>query len=203
MHPAPIFSWDDRSGMLSFVAERSFATLAATIEGRIVVAHAPMIVDGDRCLLHLSRANPLGRAMPVRVTAIVHGPDAYVSPDWYAASDQVPTWNYVAVEIEGELAPIDDQALRAIVDQLSAEHEGRIDGKPPWTSEKMTPEVLSAKLRGIVGATLSIDVLRGTRKLSQNKDATDQAGVIAALAGGPDAGARAIAALMSQGRPTT
>lgn len=192
MHPAPIFSWDDRSGMFAFVAERSFATFAGTVDKKLLIAHAPVLVEPerDRLLLHFSRGNPLGRAMPVRVVAVVAGPDAYVSPDWYTEPDQVPTWNYVAVELEGVLEPTAPATLREIVDRLSAEHERRIPGKAPWTSAKMTPSVLAAKLAGIVGATLSIEDVRGTRKLSQNKSADDRSSVIAAL------GANPLAALM-------
>ena len=191
MHPAPAFHWTDRDELLAFVRDRAFATLFADR----MVAYAPLIVDGDTCLLHLSRANPLANALPVRVTAVVLGPDAYVSPDWYAAEDQVPTWNYVAVELEGELAEAD---VRDIVIKQSAELEGRIAGKRPWTPDKMTPDVLEAKLRGIRGARLRIDALRGTRKLSQNKSAEDRSGVIRALAASKREADRAVAELASR-----
>ena len=195
---APRFTWDDRSEMLSFVAERSFATFAGNVDGRMLIAHAPVLVDpsGDRLLLHFSRGNPLARALPVRVVAVLFGPDAYVSPDWYAEPDQVPTWNYVAVEIEGVLEETDATTLREIVDRLSAEHERRLRGKEPWTSAKVTPSVLAAKLAGIVGVTLSIEAVRGTRKLSQNKSAADRTGVITELAASPRDGDRALAGLM-------
>ena len=191
MHPTPAFHWTDRDAMLAFVRERAFATLFADR----MVAHVPLLVDGDSCLLHLSRANPLASALPVRVTAVVLGADAYVSPDWYAAADQVPTWNYVSVELEGLLEEAD---VRAIVTRQSAEFEGRIAGKRPWTPDKMTPAVLEAKLRGIRGARLRVDALRGTRKLSQNKPDADRAGVSRALAASAREADRAIAELVSR-----
>src|SRR5206468_3912649 len=80
VHPSTPFHWTDRAAMLAFVADRAFATLVASIDGRIAVAQAPVLVDGDRLLFHLSRRNPLARALPIHATAIVHGPDAYVSP---------------------------------------------------------------------------------------------------------------------------
>jgi transcriptional regulator len=193
-----MFRWDDRSAIAAFVAERAFATLVASIEDRLVAAHAPLLVDGDRCLLHLSRANAIARALPLRVLAIVGGADAYVSPDWYREPDQVPTWNYLAVELDGTLAATDDAMLRDILVRESARFEARIPGKRPWTIDKLAPETLAAKLKGIVGAILTVDAVRGTRKLSQNKSEDDRAGVVAGLAASARDGDRALAALMRE-----
>ena len=193
MHPASVFRWDDRAAMLALVASRAFATVIGTVDARPMAALVPVLVEGDRLILHLSRANPLVAALPQRVLVVVGGPDAYVSPDWYAEPDQVPTWNYLAVEIEGELVPTDDAMLLEILRRQSAAFEARIPGKPPWQPEQMTPAVLAAKLRGIVGATLTIETLRGTCKLSQNKSSADRAGVIAALEASGRAADRAIA----------
>ena len=193
MHPTPVFHWSDREAMLAFVAERAFATIAATVDGALVFAQAPVIVDGDRLLFHLSRANPIAKALPLRARLLVGGADCYVSPDWYGEDDQVPTWNYVSVEIAGELVAHD---VAEIVRWQSTVFEGRIAGKRPWTPDKMSPSVLAAKLKGIVGVSLAIEDLRGTRKLSQNKTESARSGVVAALADGPREADRTIAALV-------
>ena len=219
MHPTSKFHWTDRDELLEFVGARAFATIVAALDGRYAVAQAPLLIDEDRVLLHLSRANPIAKAMPLRVVAIVDGPDAYVSPDWYASEptgeqvpgvrqganslhgalgrpEQVPTWNYVAVEIEGKLASTDDAMLRTILERTSAEFERRIPDKRPWTIDKLTPGAFAAMSRGIVGATLSLDSLRGTRKLSQNKPDAARAGVRDALAASSDEIARALGRLI-------
>src|SRR4051812_47012379 len=132
MHPTSTFHWNDRAAMLAFVRTRSFATL---VDASLRVAQVPVIVDEaeNRLLLHFSRGNAVARTMPARVVAVISGADGYVSPDWYAGHDQVPTWNYESVEIVGTLAPTDDTFLRGILDKLSEEHEGRIPEKRPWT----------------------------------------------------------------------
>jgi transcriptional regulator len=194
MHPAPAFRWDDRAALLSFVGARSFGTL---VDASLRVSQVPVIVDGpDRLLLHLSRGNPMARGMPLRVVAVFAGVDGYVSPDWYVTPDQVPTWNYESVEITGTLAPTDDRALRDILARLGAEHESRIAGKRPWTMDKLTPATLDSLARGIVGATLSIESVRGTQKLSQNKAPADRDGVIAALDASATAANREVASRM-------
>lgn len=181
MHPAPTFHWDARDELRAFITERAFATVCATVEGVLVVAQVPVLVDGERLLLHLSRGNPLSLALPQRVHVVVSGADAYVSPDWYSDPHQVPTWNYVSVEVAGILEATDDAGLLEILRKQSAAYEARIVGKAPWTVEKLPPAVLAAKLRGIIGATLAIESIRGTRKLSQNKGEADRAGVAAGL----------------------
>ena len=60
--------------------------------------------------------------------AIVRGPDAYVSPSWYAAKAEhgrvVPTWNYVTAHVYGRLVVHDDPAwVEGIVRRLTAKHE--------------------------------------------------------------------------------
>jgi transcriptional regulator len=183
MHPTPVFRWEDQVAMLSFVAERSFATV---VDSSLRVAQAPLLVDADGSVyLHLSRANPIAKAMPERVVAVVPGDDAYISPDWYESADQVPTWNYESVEIEGELTPTDDAQLVRILEGLAAKHEAWIIGKKPWTLDKLSPGVLDAKLKGIVGAKLAYTSLRGTQKLLQNKSLADRDAVVKQLARSP------------------
>lgn len=200
MHPAPAFRWEDHDELRAFVAEHAFATICAVIEGRVAVAQAPVIVDGERCLLHLSRANAIAKALPLDATAIVTGAHAYVSPDWYAEVDQVPTWNYESVELVGSLAATDEDLLREILVRESAIFEDRIADKPPWTIDKLAPATLAAKLKGIVGVTFEVRALRGTQKLSQNKSALDRAGVISALAVSPVERERHVAARMRAAR---
>jgi transcriptional regulator len=139
--------------------------------------------------------------LPAAALLAISGPDAYVSPDWYGphdqVPDQVPTWNYVAVHLRGILEPLPETALRPHVDALSAEHEGRIAGKAPWTSAKMTEGAMPRMMRMILPFRLHISSVDGTWKLNQNKPDAVRARAAAALAKG-DPGAQAIAALMRQ-----
>jgi transcriptional regulator len=179
MHPNRAFAWEDREAMLAFLADTAFATIAA--EGPVVV-HAPVLVAGpDRLLFHVARGNRAkldGR----RAIVSVLGPDAYISPDWYGADDQVPTWNYLAVEAEGPLRRLDEANLADLLDELSAAHEARLAPKPEWTRAKMTPGRFEAMLKAIIGYELRIEALRGTRKLGQNKDEAQRKAAAAGLA---------------------
>ena len=181
MHPNRSFHWADEQEMLAFVAQVSFATIC--VDGPAVV-HAPVVVAGpDQLLFHVSRSNPAAAKLEgARAIASVMGPDFYVSPDWYGTPDQVPTWNYLAVEAEGPLRRLDEDEPAALLDTLSAKHEERLAPKTPWTRDKMSPGRFEAMLNAIVGFEMRIEALRGTRKLGQNKKAEERERVADALA---------------------
>ncbi len=195
MHPAKPFRVEDRETLLAFVAAHPFVTIAAAVGGRPFTAQAPVVIReldfGEVALdFHLSRGNALSPhiVQGFRAIALATGPDAYVSPDWYVSADQVPTWNYLSVEAEGSVAPLNDDELVALLDDLSAQEEARLAPKKAWTRDKMSPGRFEAMMRGIIGARLTVDRLEGTFKLSQNKTETERAGVVAALGDHPIAG---------------
>jgi transcriptional regulator len=192
MHPAPAFLETDEAKLMAHLARYPFVTLTAAPDGRPRVAHAPAILRrlaGGGLVLdfHLSRGNALAPFITggFRAVAVSLGPDAYVSPDWYADKGSVPSWNYVTVEIEGPVAPLDQAGLIAQVDDITAQQEAGLAPKPPWTKDKMAPGKFERLLRSIVGARLSVERLEGTWKLSQNKTADDHAGVMQALGDHP------------------
>ena len=124
MHPNPSFRWEDRDAMRAFVCEIAFGQLFAATPDGPRVGQAPVVwIDDATIGLHLARGNGLTRHLDgASAVFTVLGPDGYISPDWYGLGpDQVPTWNYAAVELEGTVRRMDRDALIAQVDQLSAE----------------------------------------------------------------------------------
>ena len=191
MHPQGVFRTDDQEALLAHLARLPFVTLVARPAGRLLVAHAPVVVrqqgQGVALDFHLSRGNALAEALNTgfQAVAVSLATDAYISPDWYASADQVPTWNYVSVEAEGPVAALDGAGLVALLDDLSTQEEARLAPKPAWTRAKMSPGKFEQMSRAIVGARMRVERLEGTTKLSQNKDDADRAGVIAALGDHP------------------
>jgi transcriptional regulator len=195
MHPDRRFAWDDEQAMLDFIATRPFCTLFVDRGGESAVFHVPVVVDGSGSIrFHVSRANRGSTLLDGgRLILSCAGPDAYISPDWYGTADQVPTWNYVAVEAEGDLTCLSESELVKLLDDLTAVQEARLAPKPPWSRGKMSPGRFEAMLKAIVAYELRIDALRGTRKLGQNKSRDAIAGAISGLR---DAGHAEIAELM-------
>ena len=177
MHPNSAFRprQDDLAELL--VREIGFAAIFASTPGGPRVAHAPVALSDDRATLqfHLARGNALTRHLDgATALAVVQGPDAYVSASWYADADQVPTWNYVAIEMAGTARKLDDAALVTQLDMLSASHEAGVGANPPWTRGKMNPALFSKMTGAIVGFEMRITAWRPTIKLSQNKSADER-----------------------------
>ncbi|MGQ9369509.1 FMN-binding negative transcriptional regulator [Azospirillum sp. ST 5-10] len=202
--PAPFR--EDRTPVLHDAIRRSgLATLVTVGAEGPEATPVPMLLDpgaGPYGTLtgHLARANPQWRtaAPGVPALALFAGPDAYVSPSWYATKAEtgkvVPTWNYVAVEARGPIAFFDDaESLLALVGALTDRHEaGRAE---PWSVADAPDGFVAALLKGIVGFRLTVERLEGKWKMSQNRPAADVAGVIRGLADG-DEGERRVAEIM-------
>jgi transcriptional regulator len=196
MHPDRTFRWEDRAAMRELVSALGFGALFAATPDGPRVAHVPIVwLDDDTIALHIARGNGITRHLDGTTALFVaQGPDGYVSPDWYGLGpNEVPTWNYLAVELEGTMRRIDDAALIDQLDRLSAVHEAQLAPKTPWTRDKMDAKLFARMTRGIIGFRLEINAWRGTRKLGQHKP---EAARIGAADGTEAAGRRAIAHLM-------
>lgn len=175
MHPNPAYRKTRDSCNLAFTRERGFGVLVLNGETVPLISHVPFILADDNGSLemHLVRSNPIAQALgkrPLQAVLAVSGPDSYVSPDWYAQPNQVPTWNYVAVHLEGTLELLPQQDLHPHLERLSHEFETRLLPKPVWLLDKVSPEHLDRLSRMIVPARLTISATRSTWKLAQNKD---------------------------------
>ena len=208
MHPNPVFRRHPRNWALAFARERGFGALTVAGPEGVLAAHVPFVLDEDRVLAHVVRANPLARRLgrgPAGALLIVSGPDGYVSPDWYGEPQLVPTWNYVAVHLRGELRLLDDAALRPILDRLSHDFETRLAPKPPWKTDKVDDGLLARMMRQIVPLEMSLESVDSTAKLNQNRGDAARAGAAATLeAGGtPGMETRTLAALMREAMSKT
>lgn len=194
MHPNPQFRHPDRALLETLIAEIGFGMIFAATPDGPRVAHTPLVSTGDGAVqFHIARGNGLARHLDgATVLAVVNGPDGYVSPRWYEDQGQVPTWNYVSLELEGRVRRMDSDGLLGHLEALSAREEARLAGEP-WTMDKSPPDYIRRLMAGIVGFELEILGWRETLKLSQNKSAEDRERVAAALEAN---GSAAIAALM-------
>jgi transcriptional regulator len=193
MHPDPVFRWEDRVAMRALVSELSLGALFCATPDGPRVAHVPVVWnDNDTLAFHVSRGNGIARHLDGATGLfVVQGPDGYISPDWYGLGpDQVPTWNYVAVELEGKITRTGHDALVEQVDRVTAAQEQRLTPKAPWTRDKMDQARFDGMTRGIIGFTLTVQAWRGTLKLGQNKP---DAARLAAADGVEAAGRRGIA----------
>jgi transcriptional regulator len=195
VHPSPLFKETDEAVLAARVHAAPFALICASDDGRPVAAHAPVLLEGRRLRFHLSRANPVAKALTdlAPVLAVITGPHAYISPDWYGQEDQVGTWNYLSVELEGPVRILFPDETAALLDDLSDRFEGDLLPKPPWKRGKMSEGRFDTLLKMIVGYEVIVERFEGITKLGQNKPAEAREAVASAL---EDLGERDISGLM-------
>src|SRR5215468_6761156 len=160
MHIPRAFKDDDIESIRVTIRGARLANLVtATAEGPVATP-LPLFLDeseGERGVLygHLAKANPHWQLRPVGdALAIFSGPDAYVTPSWYATKQEtgkvVPTWNYVAVHAYGPVEFFEEpERLLEVVTRLTNKHEG--SRAKPWAVSDAPPDFIAAQLRGIVG----------------------------------------------------
>lgn len=164
------------------------AGLRATMLPMIYVEPGSADEAGDLGLLrgHFARKNDHWRQEVVgEALAIVRGPDAYVTPTWYATKREhgrvVPTWNYITAHVYGRLEVHDDPVwVEANVRALADKHEA--ERRPRWKVDDAPPQFVAGQLRAIVGVELRISSIEAKFKLSQNRSIEDVTGVVEGLA---------------------
>jgi transcriptional regulator len=191
--------------LVTFDGAKPVATLLPVIWDRPPGFPDP---DGEygRLLGHVALANPQWQTVQAGslALAIVHGPQAYISPSWYESKARhgrvVPTWNYQTVHLTGELTVHPDpEWLRALVTRLTRLHEE--PRSRPWAVTDAPPDYINGQLKAIVGVEMTITAVEAKYKLSQNRSVADQAGVIAGLRGQAGPGPAAIAGQMAADLP--
>ncbi|WP_226700263.1 FMN-binding negative transcriptional regulator [Qipengyuania gaetbuli] len=170
MHPNPLFRSEDRALFEALIDEIGFGMVFHTTPDGPRVAHVPLLSTGDGAVqFHLARGNALTRHLD-QATALVtvNGPDAYISPRWYDERDTVPTWDYVALEMEGRVRRMDDEGLEALLHAVIQKFEGRLDGEG-WSADESSETTWSRLFKGIVGFEMEVLAWRPTLKLSQKR----------------------------------
>ncbi|GAA3167649.1 FMN-binding negative transcriptional regulator [Blastococcus jejuensis] len=184
------------AAVLDLLREHGAGDLVTATAQGLLATMLPFVHDPDRgphgaLLGHVARTNQHWRHAPIgEALVILRGPDAYITPQWYASKREhgrvVPTWNYVTAHVYGDLVVHDDVVwLEDLVRRLTAKHEAR---RPqPWAVDDAPPAFVAGQLRAIVGVELLITRIEAKAKLSQNRPAADIDGVVegARRAGNP------------------
>lgn len=177
---------DDQAIRAMVAACRSAWLVTAAQDGVPAATLLPILWHDDLVIAHMAKANPHWRGITDDAPAllIVGGPEAYISPSWYAAKAEhgkvVPTWNYTAVQLTGTVRVHHDSAwLRHAVTELTDTHEAHLDH--PWHVTDAPETYIDSQLNGIVGLAFTVTGVEGKAKLSQNRSDADQHGVIGGL----------------------
>ena len=193
---------DDSDEIRRFVAAtRTAEFVTVDPHGTPVATLLPIMWNDGTVVAHIARANPQWKTIAADSPALLicSGPEAYISPSWYAAKAEhgrvVPTWNYSAVHLSGTVRVHEDREwLRDVVTRLTAVHEnGRSE---PWAPSDAPERYIEGQLAGIVGLEITVTRVEGKAKLSQNRSEADRRGVVSGLLGEQHYEAAEVAAAM-------
>jgi len=198
------FDFSDSRGILDFIHHTPLAQIVCLHRGEIRITATPLLHeaaldDGGHCFIgHLARRNPQSRAIREGAdgTAVIQGPDAYISPRWNVENPGLPTWSYVDVQLRGRFEPLEDEADRRwVLDRTIAHMERHAD--TPWHLDDAPPELVATLLGHIVAFRFRVHDMQGVQRLNQNRKPVDKQGIVAGLLSCGDPGSTRIAALMA------
>ncbi|AMO93659.1 putative FMN-binding domain protein [Collimonas fungivorans] len=194
------------------IRARPLSTLVTLSSDGLNANHIPFLLSAQAGPFgtlhgHVARANPVWQDFQkeVEVLVIFHGPEAYITPSWYATKAEtgkvVPTWNYAVAHAYGTLRIIDDASwLPAHLAALTAHNEAAFPA--PWQLTDAPHDYTEKLMKAIVGIEIVITRLSGKWKVSQNQPAQNQATVIDGLHGQGSDESQAMAALVEAGKTT-
>ncbi|MEO5535374.1 MAG: FMN-binding negative transcriptional regulator [Pseudolysinimonas sp.] len=114
------------------------------------------------------------------VLVIVQGPHGYITPNWYAEGDFVPTWNHVTAHLYGTPEILSDDENFAILQRLVDHFETRMPTPVSLDIDLAKAERIA---RGTVGLRIRVTRFDARAKLSQNKDPEVREAIMTALEG--------------------
>lgn len=207
MYVPPANAVDDEAvvrAMVADIASAQFVTVGE--DGFPTATLLPILWEQQTVIAHIAKANPQWRPLVdgSPVLLICEGPQAYISPSWYAAKYEhgkvVPTWNYSAVHLSGTVR-VHHEAdwLHNAVERLTVEHEHH--RTQPWQLGDAPEPYIRGQLAGIVGLEITVARVEAKAKLSQNRSTADRRGVVDGLRGEVGPGASAVADAMKAALP--
>lgn len=208
MYVPAAFRLTDRAEIFAVIRRASFAAMVTVNDaGEPSLTWLPFTLredEGEHGTLyaHFARGNPQWRDLLRPQRALVNFLDThgYISPAWYAPGSNVPTWNYIAVEAAGRPEIVEDEtALRTMQRDLVQANETAAG--TGWSMDGLDERYMQGMLKGVVGFRLPIERLEGKAKLSQNRTASDRAGVLAGLDASTAPADLALAAAMRRHAP--
>jgi len=203
MYIPDIYKNNNPEEIRSFLKENAFGILVTNNKGKSLATHIPLVFaikeNGTEILhAHISKANEQVNHLEngVEVLCIFNGPHSYVSSSWYDF-EEVPTWNYIAVQVRGTLKILDASELRSSVNALMKKYE--TPQKNPIQMEQLSEKTM-LQMNGIIGFEVEIKSIEAAYKLSQNRDDKNHSAVIGSLREATNPGEKAIADAMENQR---
>ncbi len=196
MYIPDVYKNENQSEIIRFIEENSFAILVNQSNGKINATHIPLFIEesNDNQLIlsgHISKLNPQCEnfAENGTILAIFSGAHSYISSSWYDY-EEVPTWNYLAVHVEGKIEILNEEQKLLHLDNLVNKYEKNSENP---ISTKSLSEKTMRQANGILAFNIIVQNIDAVKKLSQNKSENNKKSIISHLEKSENEGAKSIA----------
>ena len=184
MYTPDIYKNENQEEIKKFLEENSFGILINQTNGKLWATHIPLELDtnenGKTILFgHISKDNLQWKGFVEndQILAVFSGPHSYISSSWYD-HENVPTWNYIAVHLYGNIKIIEEEAAINVLKKQVDKYEK--NSKNPIRIEDLSKKTM-LQTRGIVAFEIEITEIQATRKMSQNRDEKNYQNIITEL----------------------
>ncbi len=175
------FREGDAEEISRLMAAHPLAALVTMSPNGLEANHIPILADGPQRLIgHIALNNDMHRnvAEGADVMVIFGGQNSYISPNWYPTKAEnhksVPTWNYQAVHVHGQISfRHDEKFKRGVVGRLTTLFERSLNGDKAWRMADSPADYMETMLANIVGFEIAITRIEAKSKLSQNRETVD------------------------------
>lgn len=199
MYIPKYFKIDNEEVIHDFIEKNSFATLFSQHNGEPYATHLPLLLNKKEGYLygHFARPNEQWKdIVNQNVLVIFQGPHCYISPSWYETNQAVPTWNYVAIHVYGQLEIVEEeQEVYEALSEMVNKYE-----KPDssYQLKNVDSSFIKGMSKGVVCFKIQINKIEGKAKLSQNHPVNRQELIIKQLENSMDQNKIHIAELMKK-----
>lgn len=184
MHIPDIYKNENPEEIRNFLKANAFGILVTNKEGKSCATHIPLEFgtkeDGTEILhAHISKVNEQVSHLEdgAEALCIFNGPHSYISASWYDF-EEVPTWNYVAVQVRGNIKVLNADEVRKSIKILMDKYES--GQKEPVDMDTFSKKTMR-QIRGVVGFEIAITSIHAAKKMSQNRDDKNHAAVVSRL----------------------
>jgi transcriptional regulator len=192
------FLQEDKSQVIGFMKQYSFATIISFQDSLPVATHLPFVIeerDEDIILIsHFARANEQWNKLKQQTALVIFTePHAYISPKHYDTELSVPTWNYAAVHAYGKAAIIpEEQKVIEVLEKTIQYYEAAYQQQWSQLPEKFKAGII----KGIVAFEITVTNLQAKYKLSQNRTDNEKKRIIESLAQSENSSEQELAEMM-------
>lgn len=175
MYPPKHHTETDINKIYQVIQAFPFATLISRTDDDVLITQLPLMLDTDRgskgvLIGHIDNNNPHSQHLDSKnISVLFNGPDCYISPNVYASS-QLPTWNYITVEVKGTVKTL--KTNTEVLDTIEQMTQALESSNQPYILNREDKRIESL-INYISGFEITIESLVGRFKLSQDKNAQD------------------------------